>query len=45
MELMTSASEIDEQAVMIDATIVRAHLCTAVYEEYGVENTNWSRVP
>ena len=38
MELMHSVSEIDEQAVMIDATIVRAHSCAAGYERGGNES-------
>lgn len=35
--LMTSVSEIDDQAVMIDATIVRAHACAAGYNKDGNE--------
>lgn len=38
MALMKSVSEIDEQAVMIDATIVRAHSCAAGYEKGGNES-------
>lgn len=37
LELMSSVSEIDEQAVMIDATIVRAHACAAGYHKDGNE--------
>lgn len=36
-DLMSSVSEIDEQAVMIDATIVRAHACAAGYRKDGNE--------
>jgi transposase len=38
LELMSSVSEIDEQAVMIDATIVRAHACAAGYHKDGNED-------
>lgn len=34
-ELMSSVSDIDEQAVMLDATIVRAHACAAGYTKDG----------
>lgn len=37
LELMSSVSEIDDQAVMIDATIVRAHACAAGYHKDGNE--------
>lgn len=35
--LMSSVSEIDDQTVMIDATIVRAHACAAGYHKDGNE--------
>ena len=37
LELMSSVSEIEAQAVMIDATIVRAHACAAGYHKDGNE--------
>lgn len=36
-ELMSSVSDIDEQAVMLDATIVRAHACASGYQKGGNE--------
>ncbi|KTD64500.1 IS5 family transposase [Legionella spiritensis] len=36
-ELMCSVSDIDDQAVMIDATIVRAHACASGYSKQGNE--------
>lgn len=36
--LMSSVSDIDEQAVMIDATIVRAHACASGYTKEGNES-------
>lgn len=35
--LMSYVSEIDNQSVLIDATIVRAHACAAGYHKYGNE--------
>lgn len=35
--LMSSVSDIDEQAVMLDATIVRAHACVSGYIKNGNE--------
>lgn len=34
-DLMSSVSDIDDQAVMIDATIVRAHACASGYNKDG----------
>lgn len=36
--LMSSVSDIDEQAVMLDATIVRAHACASGYSKEGNES-------
>lgn len=33
--LMSSVSDVDDQAVMIDATIVRAHACASGYDKEG----------
>ena len=35
--LMSSVSDIDEQVVMIDATIIRAHACASGYRKEGNE--------
>ncbi len=36
-DLMSSVSDIDDQSVMIDATIVRAHACASGYQKGGNE--------
>jgi transposase len=36
-DLMSTVSEIDDQTVMIDATIIRAHACAAGYNKGGNE--------